>query len=441
MGIDSRGRITVVGNSFLTKYEFFLTRYNPDGSLDMNFGKGGLVTGDIGGEGGYSSAGGLAIDSLGRIVVAGSTATVANRARSSMALARYNSDGFLDLTFGNGGIVVTDTGGLRSGAGGVAIDSLGNVVVAGYSDNTFTLARYNSDGSLDSTFGAGAGIVAITNIGVAGGYGSGGPVAIDSLGRIVAGGAALMMGHTGFALVRCNSDGTLDTSFGNGGKVTNGFSGPGSAGGIIIDNLGRIVGVNVCPSDCGSFYFELVRYNSDGSLDNTFGDGGLIITPHLGANSSDSSNAIAIDGRGRIVVAGSLDDFVPGFGDDYYSALVRYNPDGSLDNTFGNAIVPVPVVTGLRFDRTSVLIGSSYSLYFLGPNLDDGTFFDVRFTAPGSNDSVVAVNWQQGLAASHSVPAGITSGDWTINGVRAHTIETDHTGNFVPVSATITVSP
>src|SRR5262249_56940859 len=99
------------------------------------------------------------------------------------------------------------------------------------------------------------------------------------------------------------------------------------------------------------------------------------------------------------------------------------------------------VVTGLRFDRMSVATESSYSVNFSGPNLTDGTFFDVRFTAPESNDSVVVFNWQKGLGANHTVPAGTTSGIWTINGVRAHQIETDHSGKFVPVSAMITVSP
>jgi hypothetical protein len=101
-------------------------------------------------------------------------------------------------------------------------------------------------------------------------------------------------------------------------------------------------------------------------------------------------------------------------------------------------LVPAQVVTDLRFDRTNVVAGSSYSVDVAGSNLTSETFFDVRFTRPGSNDSAVALNWQKGLAASHDVAAGAASGSWTINGVRAHEIETDHTGNFFPVSATIT---
>jgi Galactose oxidase, central domain len=131
---------------------------------------------------------------------------------------------------------------------------------------------------------------------------------------------------------------------------------------------------------------------------------------------------------GRVLIAGGRDRSCPG---PALASAELYVP---------SVLVPVPVVTGLRFDRVSVATGSSYSVNFSGPSLTDETFFDVRFTAPGSNDSVVVLNWQRGLVASHSVPGGTTSGIWSINGVRAHEIETDHNGNFVPVSAKITVS-
>jgi hypothetical protein len=116
---------------------------------------------------------------------------------------------------------------------------------------------------------------------------------------------------------------------------------------------------------------------------------------------------------------------------------------GTAGGVFANTLTfaSAPVVTGLRFDRSIVATGASYAANFSGDNLTDEAFFDVRYTAPGSNESGVAVNWQKGLAANHSVPAGITLGTWTVNGVRAHQIETDHSGNFVPVSAMITVSP
>jgi hypothetical protein len=133
---------------------------------------------------------------------------------------------------------------------------------------------------------------------------------------------------------------------------------------------------------------------------------------------------------GRVLIAGGRDGGCGG-GPALASAEL-YVP---------SVLVPAPVVTGLRFDRASVATGSSYSVNFSGRSLTDETFFDVRFIAPGSNESVVVLNWQEGLVTNHSVPVSTASGIWTINGVRAHKIETDHNGNFVPVSATIAVSP
>src|SRR5262245_12765708 len=104
-------------------------------------------------------------------------------------------------------------------------------------------------------------------------------------------------------------------------------------------------------------------------------------------------------------------------------------------------LVPLSIVTDLRFDRTSVVVGSSFSANFSGSNLTPQTFFDVRFTSPGSNNSDIVLNWQRGLEVSHDVAAGTVAGSETIIGVRAHEIESDHTGNLVPVSATLTVSP
>ena len=125
----------------------------------------------------------------------------------------------------------------------------------------------------------------------------------------------------------------------------------------------------------------------------------------------------------------------------YTSWPASPNESYSAELYIPSVLVPTPVVTDMRFDRTTVVAGGSFSVNISGPNLTSQTFFDVRFTSPGSNDSAVVLNWQRGFAASHDVAAGIASGSWTIIGVRAHEIETDHTGSFFPVSATITVSP
>jgi len=129
---------------------------------------------------------------------------------------------------------------------------------------------------------------------------------------------------------------------------------------------------------------------------------------------------------GRVLLTG-------GYTLDLKSAIAEvYNP---------SILMPVPVVGAVRFDRMVVPAGSSYSASLYGSNLTPEMFFDVRFTSPESNESAVALNWQKGLVVNHDVPADLVSGSWTITGVRAHEIETDHTGNFFPVTATITVSP
>jgi len=125
-----------------------------------------------------------------------------------------------------------------------------------------------------------------------------------------------------------------------------------------------------------------------------------------------------------------------------YSVWLSPNPGGSSSAELyvPRLLTPPLVVNDLRFDLTVVTAGASYSVNISGSGLIAETFFDVRFTSPGNNASVV-LNWQRGPAASHAVPVGTASGNWTINGVRAHQIEEDHTSSFVPVSATITVSP
>jgi len=101
--------------------------------------------------------------------------------------------------------------------------------------------------------------------------------------------------------------------------------------------------------------------------------------------------------------------------------------------------LPTPVVTDLRFDRTTVGVGEFFAADFGGSNMTPEMFFDVRFTAPGSTFSYVSFNWQKGPKSNHLVSAGIAPGLWTINGVRAHRFEGDHTGNFLPVTAAIAI--
>lgn len=104
-------------------------------------------------------------------------------------------------------------------------------------------------------------------------------------------------------------------------------------------------------------------------------------------------------------------------------------------------LAQVLAVTDFQFDLTSIAAGFSYTANLSGSNLNAQTFFDVRFRAPGSTLDQEALNWQRGTSGSHTVPPASAPGIWTVTGVRAHQLETDHTAGFIPVSATIAVSP
>jgi len=214
------------------------------------------VTTDFGGSDyGFS----VALQPDGKIVVAG-------YAGGDFALARYNSDGALDTSFGSGGKVTTDFGGSYHPDGfSVALQPDGKIVVAGYAGGDFALARYNSDGALDTSFGSGGKVT--TDFG---GSDAGYSVALQPDGKIVVAGYAGL----DFALARYNSDGALDTSFGTGGKVTTDFSGGRDVGySVALQPDGKIVVAGYAGVD-----FALARYNSDGALDTSFGSGGKVTT-------------------------------------------------------------------------------------------------------------------------------------------------------------------
>lgn len=253
-------------------------------------------------------------------------------------LVRYNSDGSLDPTFGQGGRVTTDFGDTSHRASdsayAVALQSDGKIVAAGVTlgaeGRHFALARYNSDGQLDPTFGDGGKI--ITNFGSDFGeiiY----AVAIQADGKIVAAGMGGEASHNDdFALARYNSDGSLDPTFDGDGKVTTDFfNSSDTARGIVLQAGGRIVVAgSATKSDQGDRDFALARYNPNGSLDQAFGNGGKVITEFFGGD--DDANAITLQTDGKMVVAGITR---PSNLESRF-ALVRYNRNGSLDPTFGN---------------------------------------------------------------------------------------------------------
>jgi photosystem II stability/assembly factor-like uncharacterized protein len=119
------------------------------------------------------------------------------------------------------------------------------------------------------------------------------------------------------------------------------------------------------------------------------------------------------------------------------STLYAAGPGGLLEISTSASLN----VTSIGFDVSVVRIGATFNATMAGPNDTGQVYFDVQVRPPGSVTDIVILNWQTGTSASHSVSTGTVTGTWTITGVRAHEIETDHTGSFFPVSATLTVAP
>ena len=307
-----------------------------DGDLDPAFGRAGRKMTDF--HGGADLAQAVALQPDGRIVVAGTTYQGNDYSSEDFAIARYTPEGRLDDSFGTKGRVTTDFPGLAAVPSAVLVQPDGKIVVAGgayplfvFAGN-FELARYNPDGSLDASFGNGG--IVTTNFGF-GGYAFG--LALQPDGKIVAAGTVFVdfssddSSDTDFGLARYNADGTLDPSFGNGGKVRTDFDGYNDdAMAVLVQPDGRIVAAGSAKNPFNFYDFALARYEADGTLDTSFGQGGKVRTD-FGAQNFDRARSAVLQPDGRIVAAGfaSL-----AFGDTRYAAA-RYNADGTIDKSFG----------------------------------------------------------------------------------------------------------
>ena len=329
VAIQPDGKIVAVGNSYDesgSTSSVLMMRYMPDGSLDGTFGTNGAVTY----RGGRSSdyGGSVAIQADGKLVIAGSRG---DGTSSSILLLRFNADGALDSTFGtSGSVTYKGDKPWNDGYNMVALQADGKIVVAGYSyDDTSSealLLRYNPDGTLDNSFGTGGtATYGDANNGVAANG-----VAVQPDGKVVVVGVSYPYGGTTNSLLvlRYNVDGTLDDTFGTNGYSTYRDNNPWDSGfGVAIQPDGKIVAVGV-GSGVSAGSPIILRYKTDGTLDNTFGTDGY--ATYMDVNPWASGYGVAIQADGKIVVVGGSTGAITG------SALVlRYNPDGTLDNTFG----------------------------------------------------------------------------------------------------------
>lgn len=309
----------VVGAEY--QRDFGILRYLPDGSVDATFGTQGAAATNFGADT-FDRVNALVLQPDGALVAAGMA--LGNSAGADFGLARYLPDGSLDFAFGVAGRVTTNFDGFYESAAALLLQPDGKLVAVG--GPPFLLARYHADGSLDAGFGR-AGKVSTGFAG--GGIGSAGVLQPD--GRVIAAGWG---GPGTFLLARYEGNGTLDASFGDAGRVTTVVGGSFVPVAVALQPDGKILaagGPAPGSSTSGVVDFLLVRYNADGSLDDTFGAAGKATTD-LFFGSFDHAHAMLLQPDGRILLGGgSLGSATTA----EQFALVRYEPDGSLDATFG----------------------------------------------------------------------------------------------------------
>ncbi len=376
VAIQLDGRVVVAGTVWhadgsrpFDVSDFGVARYNPDGTLDMSFGNGGKVSTDF-----YSrqdQAFAVAIQPDGKIVVAGIAAT--DNANGDFALARYNPNGTLDTTFDGDGKVTTTLSLADDFAYAMALQADGKIVLAGRSvvdfgqrQLDFALARYNPDGSLDSGFD-GDGLV-FTNF-----FNSSDiafALAIQPDGRLVAAGPIGTTTSTDFGVARYNTDGSLDVTFGTLGKATVDLVQDDEARSVILQQDGRIVVGGYVAASGGTYNFGLARLNVNGTIDGSFGAGGKVITDFLGRN--DLLLGLALQANGKLVAAGSVTNTA---NTDLDFALARYNPDGSLDAGFGNGgKVMTPIQNSADTARAVAIQRDGKIIAAGNANVGGGTF-------------------------------------------------------------------
>ena len=357
--------------------QFMLARYSPFGTVDTRYGHAGYSLTPLKNR---SIAHALALLDNDQPIAAGFEES---GAITGFAAAWYTDNGTLDTTFNATGIVMRSIG---AGAVcyGVAVDGNSKYVLGGLSiiDNApiITLARYNSNGTVDTTFGNNG--VALKRIfGNAGAY----DIGLQSSGKIVAAGFAITAsGQREFGLARFNVDGSVDTAFASNGTVVTEIGADASAYALAMQSNDYIIAAGVSDNK-----FALVRYNANGSLDRGFGSRGIVTTA-IGA--SAQINDVVLQSDGKIIAVGFADNQV---------ALARYTKNGSLDSSFGMSGT-VTTAIGTTAIAHAVVVQPDGKIVVCG-DCDTGAIV-ARYNADGSLDTAFGAEGITNFPNSYNAP-------------------------------------
>jgi uncharacterized delta-60 repeat protein len=385
------GKIIVAGNAGdPTDVDFVVARYNADGTVDDTFGTDGEVTTNIGAIADEAYA--VALQDDGSIVVAGQSY---DSGGYDFALARYDSDGVPDTSFDGDGVVTTSFTPNHDGANAILIQPDGKIVAvgtAGYNTGTvtFAVARYNTDGSPDTTFDSDG--KATTNLGT---YSSAYAAILQGDGKIVVGGDVFIAPISRFGLARFNADGTLDATFDGDGKVVTSFTNDAGINSLALEPDDQVVAAGL--TDNGSnLDFVFARYQPDGTLDTSFSGDGKRTLPFTPVTNDDSAISVRIQGDGRIVAAGVSGGATVRF------ALARLWPDGTVDPTFGSSAGTLTTQIGQNSQANAVLLQPDGKILAVGVASDGVTdhfalaryepfsFSDTAITMTASSTPLIA---------------------------------------------------
>jgi uncharacterized delta-60 repeat protein len=377
-------KIVATGKAFMATDDLLAVRYLSDGTLDTTFDGDGKITVDLG-SAAHDLPGQGVLQTNGRILISGSVLVGGDY---DFGVVRIGVNGGLDTTFSVDGIQVSDFNVLNNYANAISIRPTGEIVVAGYTDNAgvldVTVARYDpADGSLDTAFSSDGWVRTTVGTGSAIAYG----VACQDDGKMVAAGYADAASGYDFAAVRYNAGGSLDTTFSSDGKATTPVAPNrdyGKAVAIQADGKSVVAGYT---QDFEVYTAALARYDVDGSLDTTFGTGGRVVI-QLGTGGS-ILHAVAIDSSQRIVVAGEAWN-----GSNWDFVLARFLSTGEADDSFsgdGKILDAIGAshdgAYGIAIQADGRIVAAGYS--YNGTNYD---FAVVRHLTTGAADSSFSGN-------------------------------------------------
>lgn len=385
VAVQSDGKILVVGTPEASK-GFSIARLLPNGSPDPSWGEGGVVTTPLGK---FASAFDVAVQPNGRIVVVGEAPGAENE---DFAIVRYLSTGKLDPGFGEGGIVILPVGTEGDQGRVVAIGPGGRIAVVGISDlavhgNEVGVAMLESNGNPEAAF-AGDGTTLVQTESGEDDRGEG--VDFQSDGKIVIADSTGAGIGDGFTVIRLGLDGKPDPSFGSEGVVETPIPGEGGVeegriSDVLVQPDGKIVGGGYGVDSVGVtmetvIKFELVRYLSNGELDPSFGSGGRVGVRLPSPYSF--GRKLALDASGKLILGGTYDANPAPLEESEAPALMRFNPNGSLDSSFGKGGIVIGAL-GAGIEEESI---EGLALQPDGKIVTSGS----RYAEPGGGSGVVS---------------------------------------------------